>query len=177
MSEAFRGEFNQKVDGKARVSIPASFRRVLESGDPQATASTPARFVMVYGGERAFLECYTLTEMRRIEKRIARMKQGDRARRYLEAQLITRSLEVEVDPDGRIVLPPKGRDKIGLSADVLRDGAETVFAGALDRFHIWNRPDYDAQIAAQDAVAADILADGEDMLSLLPDDDTEDTEG
>ena len=30
-SEAFRGEFYQKVDAKARVSIPAAFRRILEA--------------------------------------------------------------------------------------------------------------------------------------------------
>lgn len=173
MSEAFRGEFNQKVDAKARVSIPASFRRVLESGDPNFPANPRARFVLVYGGERDFLECFTLTEMRRLERRIARMKQGDRARRYLETQIITRSLEIEVDDDGRIVLPPKGRDKIGLAADLLKDGAEAVFAGALDRFHIWNRTAYDAQMTAHDDLAADILAEGEDMLSLLPDDDTD----
>ena len=42
MSEAFRGEFTQKVDGKARVSIPAAFRRVLEAGDPDAIAAFAA---------------------------------------------------------------------------------------------------------------------------------------
>ena len=42
MAEAFRGEFNQKVDGKARVSIPAPFRRVLEAGDPDLARNIPA---------------------------------------------------------------------------------------------------------------------------------------
>ncbi|MEM9123456.1 MAG: MraZ N-terminal domain-containing protein, partial [Pseudomonadota bacterium] len=34
MVRRFRGEFDQRVDGKGRMSIPASFRRVLEQGDP-----------------------------------------------------------------------------------------------------------------------------------------------
>ncbi|HKK83893.1 MAG TPA: cell division/cell wall cluster transcriptional repressor MraZ, partial [Roseovarius sp.] len=33
----FRGESHHKVDTKGRVSIPASFRRVLESSDPNWT--------------------------------------------------------------------------------------------------------------------------------------------
>ncbi len=43
MAESFRGEVNQKVDGKARVSIPAAFRRVLESGDPSCPRKHRAR--------------------------------------------------------------------------------------------------------------------------------------
>jgi len=30
----FRGEAENKVDNKGRVSIPAAFRRILEEGDP-----------------------------------------------------------------------------------------------------------------------------------------------
>ena len=74
VSEAFRGEFNQKVDGKARVSIPASFRRVLEAGDPAAAEGGRPKLVMVYGGpDRQFVECYTIAEMKRVEARIRRI--------------------------------------------------------------------------------------------------------
>ena len=41
VSEAFRGEFYQKVDSKARVSIPAAFRRILEAEDPASGDSRP----------------------------------------------------------------------------------------------------------------------------------------
>jgi MraZ protein len=167
MAETFRGEFYQKVDGKARVSIPAPFRRVLESGDP-AQGPNP-RVVIVYGGERAYLECYTLAEMARVERRIARMQIGSPQRRYLERNMITLSQTVEIDGDGRIVLSPKTREKLGLAA--LRDGAEAVFAGTLDKFQIWRREDYEAELTA--AFSTDILADGQDMLSLLPSDPEE----
>jgi MraZ protein len=167
MAETFRGEFYQKVDGKARVSIPAPFRRVLESGDP-AQGPNP-RVVIVYGGDRAYLECYTLAEMARIERRISRMQIGSAQRRYLERNLITLSQTVEIDTDGRIVLGPKTRDKMGLST--LKDGSEAVFAGTLDKFQIWRREDYEAELNT--AFADDLLADGQDMLSLLPADPEE----
>ncbi|MGL5010331.1 MAG: division/cell wall cluster transcriptional repressor MraZ [Paracoccaceae bacterium] len=164
MAETFRGEFYQKVDGKARVSIPAPFRRVLESGDP-AQGPNP-RVVIVYGGERSYVECYTLAEMARIERRIGRMQIGSAQRRYLERNMITLSQTVEIDADGRIVLGPKAREKLGLAA--LKDGAEAVFAGTLDKFQIWRREAYEAELNA--VFADDLLAAGQDMLSLLPPD-------
>lgn len=167
MSEAFRGEFTQKVDGKARVSIPAAFRRVLEAGDPD---STRKRIVMVYGDERRkFAECYTITEAARLEARIRALPLGSQKRRILERNLITLSVTLEIDDDGRIVLPGKVRDKIGLSADEMTKGAEAVFAGALDTFQIWKSATYDAEIlrAAEDDLAD--LPEDMDILSLLGD--------
>ena len=52
VARVFRGEFHQKVDGKGRVSIPAGFRRVLESQDPDWQTGKRPRFVIVYGDER-----------------------------------------------------------------------------------------------------------------------------
>lgn len=168
MSEAFRGEFSQKVDSKARVSIPAPFRRVLEAGDPGFDGGRP-KFVMVYGAgaARDHVICFTISEMKRLEDRIRLLPNGTAQRKALERNFITLSQTVEVDEDGRIVLPPKMREKVGLTPDVLKDGAEAVFAGALDTFQIWRREDYDAEMAAQED--ADLgLEDGADLLSLLP---------
>ncbi|GHC31595.1 MraZ protein [Gemmobacter caeni] len=175
VSESFRGEFNQKVDGKARVSIPASFRRVLEAGDPSFDGSRP-KFVLVYGRPGAeFIEGYTMAQMARLEARIRRMQIGSKPRRALERNFITLSQQVEIDDDGRIVLPPKARDKIGLDADMLKDGAEATFAGTLDTFQIWRRDSYDALNAAaeEDDDLDDLIPEGADMLALLSDEPEE----
>lgn len=168
MSEAFRGEFNQKVDGKARVSIPAPFRRVLEAGDPSFDGSRP-KFVLVYGRPNSdFVECYTIAEMKKLEAKIRRLPAGTPQRRALERNFITLTQLVEVDDDGRIVMPPKAREKIGLGADVLKEGAEATFAGTLDTFQIWRREAYEATMAAEAEIDLDLLTDGADLLSLLP---------
>lgn len=167
MSEAFRGEFTQKVDAKARVSIPAAFRRVLEAGDPD---SPRKRIVIVYGDERRkFAECYTIAEAARLEARIRALPLGSQKRRILERNLVTLSVTLEIDDDGRIVLPGKVRDKIALSAEDMVKGAEAVFAGALDTFQIWKSATYDAEIlrAAQEDLAN--LPEDMDILSLLSD--------
>ena len=171
MSEAFRGEFNQKVDGKARVSIPAAFRRALQAGDPGCTDGTRPKFVIVYGDEgRRFLECYTMSGIKRIEKLVRMLPLGTPRRRYLERNMITMSLIAEVDEEGRIVLPPKAREKIALSADEMKEGVETTFAGALESFQIWKRSSYEADQVGAAADEPAILAPGQDMLALLPDD-------
>jgi MraZ protein len=147
MSEAFRGEFYQKVDGKARVLIPVPFRRVLEAGDPPTADNPRPRVVLVYGdARRRFVECYTRAEMARVEDMIRRMPLGSENRRILQRNLITLSVTVEVDSDGRIVLPQQVREKLELSARDLSDGAETAFAGALDSFQLWKADTYRSSI-------------------------------
>ncbi|NUB43785.1 division/cell wall cluster transcriptional repressor MraZ [Fertoebacter nigrum] len=173
MSEAFRGEFNQKVDSKARVSIPAAFRRILEAGDPDFNPDlgkeARAKFVLVYGGDkREFLECYTVAEMRELEKQIVAMPKGTKERRILERNMITLTVTLEIDSDGRIVLPSKARDKIELTADLLKDGVETVFAGTLDTFQIWRADTFEAAISRQAEEEIEELKGGADILSLLP---------
>lgn len=168
MSEAFRGEFTQRVDGKARVSIPAAFRRVLDAGDPD---STRKRIVMVYGDtRRKYTECYTIAGAAALEEKIKKLPLGSQNRRMLERNMITLSVTLEIDDDGRIVLPPKVREKVGIAPEDVAKGVEAVFAGALDTFQLWKSDVYDAEIlrAAEEDLAS--LPDGVDILSLLSDD-------
>ncbi len=166
MAEAFRGEFNQKVDAKARVLIPVTFRRVLEAGDTQGPRP---RIVMVYGDpRRQFVECYTIEEMTALERRILQVPTGTPERRLLERNYITLSATIEVDDDGRIVMPPKVREKLGLTADEIKTTVEAVFAGTLNTFQIWKRDAFEADLAEKEAEEAALLEGGIDMLTLLP---------
>ncbi len=172
MAESFKSHFPQKVDSKARVSIPAAYRRVLEAGDPNYSDKSRPRVAIVYGDvNRTYLECFTINDMRRLESRIRRMPTSDKRRAVLAYNIITLSTEIEIDDEGRIVLPQPAREKIGMAN--LKDGAEAVFAGTVDAFRIWHRDDWLADGARQNAMAESLLAPGEDMLSLLPDDEPE----
>jgi MraZ protein len=160
VSEAFRGEFYQKVDGKARVSIPAVFRRILESED---AASSRTRIIMVYGGKsRNFVECYTKAGADALARDIEAMPQGEKARLRAERELITQSVVTEIDEDGRIVLPQRVREKMGFAADDMAQGGEAAFAGATNRFKLYRRDVYDAELAQDDEDD-----DGSDVLALV----------
>ncbi len=176
MAEAFRGEFDQKVDGKARVSIPSVFRRVLMQGDPAFATTCRARLIVVYGGDnRRFCEVFTIDGMKKMERRIARLpiNDPDGRRAYLSRNYITLSQEIDIDDDGRFVLPPKVRAKIGLSPDDLKAGAEAVFAGDLETFQIWKADTY----VSNPVTVPSPLAPGQDMRTLLPPDEEDEAEG
>ncbi len=149
-SEAFRGEFYQKVDGKARVSIPAAFRRILESEDPSSPEFPRPRIYMVYGGKkRNFVECYSKAGADRLAEQIEAMELGSPARDRAERDLISRSVMVEIDPEGRIVLPPKVREKMGFAGEDPLAG-EAAFAGFTNRFKLYRREVYEAEMAEED---------------------------
>ncbi len=161
-AEAFRGEFYQKVDTKARVSIPAAFRRILEAEDPSSPEFPRPRIYMVYGGKnRRFVECYSKAGADRLAAQIEEMELGSPARDRAERDLISRSVMVEIDPEGRIVLPPKVREKMGFLGDDLTGGGEAAFAGFTNRFKLYRREVYEAELADEDD------DDGVDPLALV----------
>jgi MraZ protein len=158
MSEAFRGEFYQKVDMKARVSIPAAFRRVLEAEDPSSSEFPRPRVYMVYGGaKRRFVECYSKAGADRLAAKIEAMELGSEDRDKAERDLISRSVMVEIEPDGRIVLPAKVRAKMGFLGDDLAAGGEAAFAGFTNRFKLFRREVYEDVLAEEDEDAVDPL--------------------
>jgi MraZ protein len=160
-SEAFRGEFYQKVDAKARVSIPAAFRRILEAEDPSSPEFPRPRIYMVYGGKsRQFVECYSKSGADALAAKIEAMELGSPERDRAERDLISRSVMAEIEPDGRIVLPPKVREKMGFGPDDLTGGGEAAFAGFTNRFKLYRRETYDAEQARDDD-------DGVDPLTLV----------
>jgi MraZ protein len=163
--DAFRGEFGSRMDGKARVSIPAAFRRILDQG---ITASEPGRtrLVLIYGDpRRKFVAGYSLAGAERLAEQIRALALGSPARRALERHMVVQSVTLEIDEDGRIVLPAAVRAKIGLGAE---DGAlEVTFTGALDYFELWKKATYDAEMAALDQLDTGLLDEGEDILALL----------
>lgn len=144
MAERFVGEIYQKVDAKARVSIPADFRTILKDYDPTAPDAARPRMHMVYGGpKRNFVECYGKEVFEDLASYIESIDDDD-DREYAELNMVTRSVKVEIEPDGRIVLPQRVREKIGL-ADEIPEKAELVFAGKSDRFLIYRRDVYDSE--------------------------------
>ena len=157
MAVRFKGESLNKVDSKGRVSIPAAFRRVLQAGDPTSDDGKPAGIVIVYGLPEAYLECYTLEAMEDVDDRIAKLPRGSAKRRALEKIFSGQAHQTLVDEGGRLVLPPKCRDKLGLDGNA-------YFVAAGDTFQIWNPDTYEANDS--DALI-DALPEGAHPLTLL----------
>ncbi|MBK1636313.1 division/cell wall cluster transcriptional repressor MraZ [Rhodovulum adriaticum] len=161
MARRFRGEGRHKVDAKGRVSIPANFRRVLESCDPDWTDGLRPQLVIVYGDHRRkFLECYTIEAIDEVDDKIAALPRGSIERRMLERLFHGQSFPTEVDNDGRLVLPQKLRDKIELEK-------EAFFIASGDTFQIWKPETYESEELAKTEAWLDAQPDDFDPLSLL----------
>ena len=166
MVRRFRGEGTQKVDAKGRVSIPSNYRAVLRDCDPNWSEGKLPEFIIVYGDDRRdFLECFTIDAANEVDERIARMPRVSRQRRALERLFNGQSLPATVDDTGRIVLPAKLREKIGL------DG-EAYFIAMGDTFQIWKPEDFGVSAGPVEDLL-DAMPQGTDIWTLLEDGERE----
>ncbi len=161
MARRFRGESTHKVDAKGRVSIPALFRRVLQAGDPDWREGLNPNLVIVYGDHRRkYLECYTIEAIDEVDEQIAALPRGSRERKLLEKLFNGQSFPTNVDETGRLVLPAKLREKIGLDK-------EAFFIATGDTFQIWNPEAFEEENARLEEWL-DEQPEDFDVLSLLP---------
>ena len=161
MSRRFRGESEHKVDAKGRVSIPAHFRRVLEAGDPEWQPGQNPQLVIVYGDHRRkFLECYTIEAIEEVDQKIDALPRGSMERKMLQRLFHGQSHPTNVDETGRLVLPAKLRQKIGLEG-------EAFFIAAGDTFQIWKPETYEQEELAKTEEWLEELPDDFDPLSFL----------
>lgn len=162
MLDVFRGEGDQKVDGKGRVSIPAHFRRVIERGDPEFTEGLRPNFIVVYGdANQRWLECYTIRAMQSIDRRITKLAKGSKPRKALERKYFRHAQPAQLDDEGRVVIPSNLRDKLSFN-----DRAYFMAAG--DHFKLWNYTTYQAEEGDDIDAWLDEQGPDFDLDSLLP---------
>ncbi|EEX08009.1 protein MraZ [Ruegeria lacuscaerulensis ITI-1157] len=161
MARRFRGESHHKVDAKGRVSIPASFRRVLEASDPNWQPGGNPELVIVYGDHRRkYLECYTMEAIDEVDAKIDALPRGSMQRKMLQRLFHGQSFPTTVDETGRLVLPAKLRNKIGLEG-------EAFFIAAGDTFQIWKPETYEAEELAATEEWLDELPEDFDPMQFL----------
>lgn len=145
MAQRFRGEFDLKVDAKGRVSIPAKFCRVIEQGDPSWSEGKRANFVVVYGlDHQCWLECYTVEGIEEIEDRLDLLQEGTEDYNDIILKFQSYATDLQIDEDGRIVLPQKLRDRLELD-----DDGKALFISKGKHFEIWNRQKFEAMTLAE----------------------------
>ena len=138
MGQRFRGEGLHKVDSKGRVSIPALFRRVVESCDPNWKEGLAPELIIVYGDERRkFIECYTIKAIEEVDSKIDLLPRGSLERKTLERFFHGQSIPTSIDETGRLVLSSRLRERFCIEK-------EAYFIAAGDTFQIWNPQVFEA---------------------------------
>mgnify|MGYP003120092484 CR=1 FL=1 len=157
-TQRFQGSEDMKVDAKFRLSIPSDFRRVLESQDPDWQPGEQPRVVLLTSRRLdGFVEGYSLETIAEIHDMLARKPKADPKFKALREHYIASAVQVSVDETGRIVVPAKVRDKLGVGKDEY-----VTFVGDLKSFQLWKREDREAEAALyEDDLGEDFDPDAE----------------
>ena len=143
------------------MSIPADFRAVLEARDPKWATGLAPRLVLQYADTlKDHLRVYAIDEIERIRAGIERLPSG-RDKRGLAYLYMAQTVTMEVDKDGRVVLPIRHRQKLGL------DEGEVTFLGYGSYFEIWRTDIYDGTKKTEMASWLDEMEPDFDPLSLI----------
>ena len=128
---SFIGDYTCKADSKCRVVVPASFRRVLAS-------SQQTFFVL---RKNVFENCIDMYPREEWERMIAGLKvklNSFNARHVAFLREFCRGTqEVEMDANGRILLPRKILEEVGIEK-------EMVLAGQDSLVQIWETKAYES---------------------------------
>lgn len=171
MAGMFIGEYTFKVDSKGRMSIPADYRRELEQNDATWSEGQRQKITVVYGpAKQTYLECYTADDFRKVAQDIAAMPRGSMERRILERLVLGAAFQTEIDPDGRLVLPQKIREKIGLET-------EAKYIGGGETFQIWKPETFEIEDQARNDAWLEQFPEDFDVLTLLSKSGPQTTEG
>lgn len=138
---AFSGSFDHSLDGKGRVIIPASFREALGE-DFTITINPNKTAVAIYPKAMWDLQLERLSQINPMDRI------GLQYERYVMSVSFSGN---SMDAQGRVLIPIKLRNKIGLTRDI-------VFVGLNSYIEIWDAEVY-AQMEAQTEMDFEDISD------------------
>ena len=127
----FMGEYNHTIDAKGRLIIPAKFREAL--GD---------EFVVTQGMDGC-LFVFDNSEWQAFAEKLRSLPMMDKEVRQFTRFFLAGAASVEVDKQGRILIPPVLRE----FADITKDA---VLIGVGSRIEIWSKDRWEGTVTYQD---------------------------
>lgn len=112
------GEYAHALDDKGRLTVPSKFREGLG-----------AHFILTVGLDGC-LSCYPFPEWEKFSERLKQLPLTNRDARAFVRLLLAGATEVELDRQGRILVPPRLREAAGIQGDA-------VLVGLTTRVEVW----------------------------------------
>jgi len=132
----FLGEYEHTIDAKGRMAVPAKFRAQMDRG------------AVISKGMGTCLSVYTMQRWEEKSAELATGKTSDELRDF-ERRIYPSASEVELDGQGRMVIPAKLRAYAGISNEV-------TVAGVRDHFEVWERATWQTYQERLDAESSQI---------------------
>jgi MraZ protein len=121
----FIGEYSLTMDNKGRVAVPAKFRSTLGSG------------AVITRGLDKSLFLYPKGEWDKIAKKLSALPISQANSRAFARLMLAGAWDVEIDKQGRMIVPEYLRKFAGIIKKV-------VVAGLYDRLEIWDEESWSA---------------------------------
>ncbi len=140
------GEHHYQMDPKGRISLPGKFRDAFKAG------------VHLTLGQEGCLYAFPDDEWGREKQRVQERALSNPASRGYTRVFFGNAEHVDLDTQGRLVVPRRLREKVGLGRDV-------AVVGVSDRLEIWPEEDWaryaaEAEASYRSGVLAADRADG-----------------
>lgn len=139
----FIGEYSHNLDDKGRLSIPVKFRRDLVKG------------AVVTRGLDNCLFLYTKKEWEKLAEKLAALPISQANSRAFARLMLAGAMDVDIDKQGRVVLPEYLRRFASLQKNV-------VVAGLYSRIELWdekNWADYKGRTESASGEIAEKMAE------------------
>ena len=115
----FIGEYQHNLDQKGRLAIPVKFRAELKKG------------AVVTKGLDNCLFLYPKSEWQKLAKKLVNLPINKANTRAFSRLMLAGAMDVDVDKQGRVILP----DYLRKYADLSK---KSIIAGLYNRLEIWN---------------------------------------
>lgn len=115
----FIGEYSHNLDEKGRVAVPKKFRLDLKQG------------AVVTRGLDSCLFLYTKKEWQKLAEKLASLPFAQANTRAFARLMLAGAMDVNIDKQGRIILPDYLRQYAGLKKEI-------TVAGLYSRLELWD---------------------------------------
>lgn len=126
----FRGANAVSLDAKGRIAMPSRYRDEL-------SVRCSGKLIVTVDAVDPCLNIYPLPEWELIENKLRQMPSLREETRRLHRTLIGSAQDVELDGNGRFLIPPRLRTRAGLDKKV-------VLVGQLNKFQLWDEDAWNA---------------------------------
>lgn len=127
----FRGVNSLNLDAKGRFAIPTKYRGRLKD-------RCASQLVITVDPNDHCLLIYPIPEWQEIERKLMRLPSFNKAARRLQRLLVGHAAEVDMDGQGRVLLPPPLREFAQMNK-------HAVLIGQGNKFELWDEERWNEQ--------------------------------
>jgi MraZ protein len=141
----FRGASKVTLDAKGRLAIPSRYReRIVSRADGHLVATVDRDYCLLI---------YPLPDWEELEEKLVKLPSNNPQARRLQRLMVGYATELDMDGNGRILLPRELRDFAGLARQVM-------LIGQGNKFELWDEERWntrrDEWLAAEEGEYADL---------------------